>query len=580
MRCLRFSLHGFLVPRSVVRGSVVRGSLVVGLALGCAPPSAGPAINAHSLTQPLEGPCPTTQGGAEFASEVTSLAATIVGPGIEGVLSGEGTTSITIPDVPAGVDRVIALFGLQNGAPTWRGVSRPTATTAGVDTPVDVLLAKVADFSCARNTSFEKRVFHTSTLLDDGTVLVVGGARSFQDAQETCGQGCKDARATSSAALYNPGTGQFSEVGPLLNPRMFHTAVKLADGRVVVVGGTGRAIFRAVDPGQSPFPIDPIEPLASVEVYDPQQKAFVSGGVDPGGPRVFAAATTLLTGEAIITGGIDGSSARIDLSDALATTTICGGATFICQAGPPMAVARAGHMAFTIEPDGVFLWGGSIDVDNGGLGNGFQIEQLEPGSPSSALLNACFMNADRNVFFAAGSLYSGLRMLAAGGLKRENDGTFHSVLDGDLEGSAVFVYDLAIAGGVDNPCQSGVTAGPSGARMNLQGSRFLASAAGLPDRASALIVGGFTLPTDFNDVSFAPVNTIDLFIEDGLIIDDLSAGGVVPTLHDARGGATATAIGDGTVVIVGGSGDDGPLETAEVFADRKVPPHAAGLVSP
>ena len=64
-----------------------------------------------------------------------------------------------------------------------------------------------------------------------------------------------------------------------------------------------------------------------------------------------------------------------------------------------------------------------------------------------------------------------------------------------------------------------------------------------------------------------------------LVIDSLSAGAFTPTLRESRGGATATAVGDGTVVVVGGNtGPNVVAETAEVFADTKVPPQAAGFV--
>ena len=571
MRCLRFY--------TVAVAALVPVVPLVGAA-GCAPPE-GPAITAHTLHLPLSGPCPTTAAGAEFASEVTGLQATITGPGIETPIVADGTANVSV-EVPAGIDRIIALFGLVGGSPAWRGVSRPTEVKAGVETPVEILLAKVADVTCARSTSLEKRVFHTATVLDDGNVLVVGGARELVDASAVCG-GCfrKEASASSSASLYNPQTGVFTAVGPLTTPRMFHTATKLKDGRVVIAGGTRTALFHAVEAGLDPFPIDPTAPLTTVEVYDPSQKAFLPAGADPGGARIFAASTTLLTGEALITGGIPArGNPRNDLENALSTTTVCGGEPLSCQVGPPLARPRAGHLAFSIDPEGVFLWGGSIDI----AGNGFQIEALQVGTSAFELIEACFMEPTRNLFFAAGAQYTPTRMLAAGGILRSIDGTFEVALDGDGDGSSVFIFDLAIA---REGCSSGIAAGPSGGRLNLQGRRFLASAAGLPDKQSAVVAGGFNLPADFNDigrlvagqlVELEPADGLDYYLEgDPLIVQPLEVGGTARTLREPRAGLTATAIGDGTILFVGGLGAEGALETAEVFADPETPSQAAGV---
>ncbi|MDP2344861.1 MAG: kelch repeat-containing protein [Deltaproteobacteria bacterium] len=551
MRCLRFPFSAF--------------ALLV--AVACAPP-AGPAITANSLHLPLSGPCPTTPGaGAEFASEVTGLQATITGPGIETPIVAEGTADVSV-EVPAGLDRVVALFGLVSGSPAWRGISAPTEVKAGVETPIEILLAKIADLTCTRSTSLEKRVFHTATVLNDGNVLVVGGARELADASAVCAP-CfrKEAQASSSASIYNPRTGQFTAVGPLSTPRMFHTATKLADGRVVISGGTRTALFVAVDAALDPFPITPTAPLASVEVYDPRQKNFSPAGDDPNGPRVFAASTTLLTGDAVITGGIPGrGNPRNDLGNALSTTTVCGGDPVSCAPGPPMARPRAGHTAFPIDPEGVFLWGGSVDVAN----NGFQIEFLAPGAPQFSLLDTCGTTEARNLFFAATAQYSPVRVMAAGGLNRAVDGTFSAVLDAEREGSAVFVFDLGAD--ADDCGPSGTTSGfPGEPKMNLNGARFMASAAALPGNKRAVIAGGFEVPVDFADITFTPVDQIDFYVEDELVVQPIAVGGVSRTLREPRAGLTATAIGDGTILLVGGAGTEGALETAEVFADPETP---------
>jgi hypothetical protein len=70
----------------------------------------------------------------------------------------------------------------------------------------------------------EGRSGHTATLLPDGRVLFVGGV----------GQGWRFLR---SAEIYEPETGRSVRVGSLSVPRESHTATLLTDGRVLVIGG-------------------------------------------------------------------------------------------------------------------------------------------------------------------------------------------------------------------------------------------------------------------------------------------------------------------------------------------------------
>ena len=58
--------------------------------------------------------------------------------------------------------------------------------------------------------------------------------------------------STSTTELFDPSTGQFGAGPSMANPRYGHASVRLADGRVLIIGGT-----------------DGNQAMASVEVYDP-----------------------------------------------------------------------------------------------------------------------------------------------------------------------------------------------------------------------------------------------------------------------------------------------------------------------
>jgi N-acetylneuraminic acid mutarotase len=83
------------------------------------------------------------------------------------------------------------------------------------------------------------RDFHRAMLLSDGRVLVVAGT---------------DGSELSSAELYDPGTNSWSSAGSLLQGRYLHTATKLGDDRVITVAG--RTVL-----GTQNF--------TSIEMYDP-----------------------------------------------------------------------------------------------------------------------------------------------------------------------------------------------------------------------------------------------------------------------------------------------------------------------
>jgi hypothetical protein len=74
----------------------------------------------------------------------------------------------------------------------------------------------------------EGRGMATATLLHDGRVLVAGGDYNVSyEGQKIIG----------SAELFDPASGTFASAGTMSVPRLEHTSTLLPDGRVLIVGG-------------------------------------------------------------------------------------------------------------------------------------------------------------------------------------------------------------------------------------------------------------------------------------------------------------------------------------------------------
>lgn len=96
------------------------------------------------------------------------------------------------------------------------------------------------------------RESHTATLLSDGRVLVIGGHSGRRP----------DMEVYASAEIFSPRTGRFDPAGSLGIARHKHDAIRLADGRVLVIGGADHT--------------DRLH-YATTETYTPATGTFVRG---------------------------------------------------------------------------------------------------------------------------------------------------------------------------------------------------------------------------------------------------------------------------------------------------------------
>ncbi len=182
---------------------------------------------------------------------------------------------------------------------------------------------------------------HSSTLLDDGRVLLAGGV-----GLDVLG----NPAPRDGFMLYDPNTESFSAAGgQMQHARAQHEAVKLADGRVLLIGGVdGTSSARN-----------------TVDIWDPTTQT-VSAAASMGAARVVHTATLLADGRVFVSGGISGSFDINDigttitnaLSSTLASSEVYNPGTNSWSAGPSFSNPRALHRATLLDNGQVLVTGG------------------------------------------------------------------------------------------------------------------------------------------------------------------------------------------------------------------------------
>ena len=209
-------------------------------------------------------------------------------------------------------------------------------------------------------TLVERKAFATATLLNNGQVLVAGGLGVLPIVNLPF--------VSNTGYLYN--TNNTFGIFPKLftDGRMFHSATKLADGRVLLTGGITADLGGVLDSG------DPTQ-IAFTTLGTSAVFATTLGGSFSNGPalaetRAFHTATKLVDGRVLVAGGFSGTldigailSGDIQLPAALATTEFLTAATR--ADGPALSGPRAGASALLDPNNGrvVIVGGGPTAVE-------------------------------------------------------------------------------------------------------------------------------------------------------------------------------------------------------------------------
>jgi len=255
----------------------------------------------------------------------------------------------------------------------------PTQTALPV-TPVPTAKITYGDGTWARLPAMPKSLWGAgSAVLGDGRVLVIGGL-----------SGPSSTSALATVEVFDPKSSSWAAAAPMLQARAYPATATLADGSVLVVGGSRGGV-----------------PLDGAERYFPESGTWVSAGA-LSAPRTEAKATVLRDGRVLVTGGGSDGSTNFRSTNA---AEIFDPATGTWTSTAPMSSARAFHSA-TLLSDGEVLVTGGANTYHGSKGT--VVATAEIYDPKSATWHAAARMSVARYHHVATPLSDG-RVLVAGG---------------------------------------------------------------------------------------------------------------------------------------------------------------------
>ena len=332
------------------------------------------------------------------------------------------------------------------------------------------------------------RVFHTATRLANGKVLVAGGTTGGV--------------TLATAEIYDPATGAFTATGNMTLSRQEHAAVLLQDGRVLVIGG---------------FSTD-VATVASAEIYDPATGTFTRTGSMATARQDFAAAL-LANGTVLVAGGVKRSpGSTLYLPSAEIFTPSSG--TFAATGS--LSASRGGPLS-------ALLASGQVLVA-GGFSGAATLSSAETYDPTARTFTATAVPMTYATRDGTATVLGSGRVLVAGGQQQELPST------------------LATATLYDPTARTFAGAGSMGTARAYQTASLLPA-------GNVLVAGGSS--------GAAALASADSYPASGGFVAVVSS----QWLNAARYSHVATVLADGRVLVTGGNSGAGALRTAEIWTN-------------
>lgn len=223
----------------------------------------------------------------------------------------------------------------------------------------------------------EARTEHTATLLQNGKVLIAGG-----------GSLCCSLK---TAEIFDPATETFTLTGSMTNERHGFEAVRLNDGRVLVVSGASTVTFLATPTN---------------EVYNSVTGSW-SAAPSLAAGATFHTATLLPSGQVLIAGGFDGYTYTAYNFVYLYTP-----ATNSLVAMSPLLMGRLDHGAALLSSGKVLIAAGA-DASHSPISS---TEVYDPTTPNGQSVAGSSLNQNRRYFTT--TLLGNGNVLAIGGCQQ------------------------------------------------------------------------------------------------------------------------------------------------------------------
>lgn len=353
------------------------------------------------------------------------------------------------------------------------------------------------------------RTDHTATLLNDGSVLVVGGFDGTATAMKSVELYCPDSMSpapTSGQPCFNK-LGQFVAMPDMTNARAGHTATLLQNGMILVAGGSTFAD----------------------ELFDPSMQNWSGIAANVANNRFHHTATLLGNGKVFVAGGSNSTGTALNTT-VIYTYAVAGGTV---AAGPTLGDFRERHTATLLaDANGrVLLAGGRKDA-----GATFTpLASAEVYDPvSSSVSAASAMGSAR--FSHTATLLDNDKVLVAGG---SSDPA--AAVSTSLQSFEIYTPNA--------------TTGTWSSLGSLNDMRR--------EFTATILLDGFVIAAGGVNGTTSRVPSSELFDPAPAGPDTFAPG---PPLLHARSGHTATLLPDGRVLVLGGLGGTGqPTKSGEFY---------------